>query len=436
MNTEQTIQIVGIGFVILAAILSIALLAYLFISRGDHTASALVQRVAVCLISLVVTSVVVLLGMMPSTQKAVGETVGEWGLISFNLAGPPSVWLIVFFAISRSFSGATDPVVAENDAVSQAFGGYLQALRFQRYEDWLSRLKRFHVVVSSSEHHFIEDLLPKVFFNGPADVRKPKDVVHSTLFFFKGDRAVKLQRIRGKVDAQGGGVRAKLYLPVTGSTPDGKVRSRLFVRDRARIVESIAHGSGEWWDPKREEFDVLVVARYENDSIASGDYVYVDTAKYVEAQGHSTADVSILICADRAIEEFQAWEVAASLFIADRPAPLVFREVMRDAWSTLIAEPPPRMRIESELDDWVRLLDARMTRDPWLQETMASVGLTADAPASTSRLAFPDPVGIAGCRMKRQAGLILSTFAWGPVDTSEPRTKAHRHDEVALHPSP
>lgn len=172
----------------------------------------------------------------------------------------------------------------------------------------------------TTEMHFIEEMLPKVFYTN-YEVIRPQGVHITTTFLYHESGIVKLQRVRGKFSRRP----ASLFLAAAPSTPDGEVKS--FCLDVSSgggndKVEAFAHG--QWRPNVVPVVDCTLVAIYTNDVTAS-DYIYVDTKKYLSPDRGAFCKTRLAILSNRVFYEHQNWEMSFSGDANNDPVvPLVF----------------------------------------------------------------------------------------------------------------
>lgn len=423
MNVETIVLI----FVCGVAGLSICILLLYFITKADDAPSAFHQNLAIGIFSVVVTAMVVLLGLATFAKDNVSTASGKIGVITFNIAGPPAVWIVVFLITSRAF-GAKQRVLADRPApaLTKTLEYHYRMLGFDYYRNWFASLNEFRRVIEKSELHFIDDLLPKVFYHGPFGLIKPTKVTNTTLFFFSHLGAVKFQRIQGMVRAEGD-KRSQVYLPHTSSTQSGHISCVHFVRGANGIYQTAIHSHGEWKIPPLNTIDILMVAIYEDDELDAGDYVYVDVSKYVDLERMDDATVELAIAADKTIDEFNVWEVSTSLESTERPVPLMFKNLDNQYRRTQSAIEKNIEQVRKMFNGWDSVIDqvmsghlGRATGVP--KDEVQSLLVTAKkilTGATAEDMTFEQvfrTFNVKDCvvsRLKRQRNVILSTFAWG-----------------------
>lgn len=403
---------------------------FFFVAKKDATPSHFQQKLAILIFSVTVTVMVVLLGALPETQKRVTEVAGHIGALTINLAGPAAVWAAVFLITTHVFgANAGAPADERNTLVlNEALERHYRMLGFDYYRTWYANLNAFRRVIEKSELHFIDDLLPKVFYHGPYGLLKPREVVNSTLFIFGKGRAVKFQRIQGSVRTDGD-KRSRVYLPHTPSTPGGQISCLHFIRGENGINQSACHTHGDWKEAPLNKIDIMLVAVYENDELESGDYVYVDVSKYIDLERMDDATVELAIVSDRPVEEFDVWEVSASLASTERPVPLMFRSLYSRAGRRTSAEAEKnREQIARMFKGWGKALDLALSgslgqptgvsRDEVLRFLRKAKDTISDGETETDALSFQQlfqKLPAEDCvfsRLEHQRNVILSTFAW------------------------
>jgi hypothetical protein len=401
---------------------------FFFVAKADASISHFHQKLAILIFSVTVTVMVVLLGALPETQKRVNEVAGNIGALTFNIAGPAAVWAAVFLITTHVFASKTGAASDERNklVINEALERHYRMLGFDYYRTWYVNLNAFRRVIEKSELHFIDDLLPKVFYHGPYGLLKPRRVVNSTLFVFSKGRAVKLQRIQGSVRTEGE-KRSRVYLPHTPSTPGGQISCLHFIRGENGIAQTACHTHGDWKEAPLNNIDILLVAVYENDELEGGDYVYVDVSKYIDLERMDDAAVELAVVSDRLIEEYNVWEVSASLASTEKPVPLMFRNLHGQTGRRTAAEADKnRERIAKMFDGWGGAMDRAqagglgqatgVSRDEVLDFLLKVKAILSDgdADASTFQQIFRK-LPAEDCvfsRLPHQRNVILSTFAW------------------------
>jgi hypothetical protein len=420
-------------FICSVAGLSILILLYFFVAKADDSPSDFHQNLAIGIFSVVVTAIVVLLGL--TTFVKGGDAVaGKLGVITFNLAGPPAVWTTVFLITTKAF-GSKSTMVKDNNNI-QVFNipleHHYRMLGFDYYRNWKANLNEFGSLIEKekSEFHFIEDLLPKVFYHGPHDLLKPQNVTNTTLFVFSKKNAVKFQRIKGVVKAEGD-KRSRVYLPQTSSTPDGKLSSMYFVRSGNSIRETARNTHGEWKAVPLKDIDIMLLAVYENDDLENGDYVYIDVSKYIDLERNDAANVEIAIVSDKRIKEFNVWEVSASLTSTERPVPLMFRNLPNQPGRRKAADVEKNIEQIAEMfEGWDTVMDQALSSGQFgpidkvskaeAQDFLLKVkSVLCDNVSDINTTAFqhlfrrPPAEDCVVCKLEKQRNVILTTFAWG-----------------------
>ena len=428
MNLINVVSIVGLIFVCSAAGISIGIL-YFFVTKGHDSPSAFHQNLAIGMFSVVVTAMVVLLGLITFVKESPGSVGGRIGMITFNFAGPPAVWIIVFLITARAFGSKQEVNSAVNAIVPGIdFERHYQMLGFDYYRNWKPALTRFRRVIEQSELTFIEDLLPKVFYHGPFDALKPEKVINTTLFVFSKGRSIKFQRIQGKVRTEGQR-RSQIYLSQTSSTPTGQTTCLHFIRGDDGISQTACHSYGEWKVAPLDKIDIMLLAIYENDDVENGDYIYVDVSKYIDLARMDEATVDIAIVADRRIYEFRIWEVSASLASTERPVPLMFRKLENQSSRRSTSDVEKNTeRVVKLFGGWDTTLDQafegnlgwrdKITRDEvqnFLRDIKEVLGNNnPDAREKSFRQLFLElqPNDCVVSKLEHQRNVILTTFTW------------------------
>ncbi|SRR5258706_11457385 len=425
---NDTIQIVALIVDFLLGSISFGVLLFFFIARTDISLNAFHQKLAIGIFSVTVTTIVVILALaLPA--NTFGEFSGRIGFVTFTLAGPPAIWAMVFVITARVFGDPTLSASLGHNAivVSQGIPGHYKILGWDYYRDWRAGLNSYQRVIEKSELHFIDDLLPKVFYHGRFDLLKPQGVTNTTLFFFSRKGAVKFQRIQATARIENG-KRSEIYLPQTSSTPEGRTTCLHFIRNEDRLAQTGRHIHGDWKVAPFKNIDILLVAVYENDQLDDGDYVYVDVSKYVDRELMDNASLDLVIVSDRRIEEYNVWEVAASLVSTEKPVPLMFRKVDSQVNKRNVAV------VEKNLDQVVKLFgDWDVVLDQAAKGLLGTtVGISGDeveefflkvkgalggyevedANAFQSLFRRPAATDCVITRLKHQQNVILSTFTW------------------------
>jgi len=404
---------------------SVGLLYYLFRIR-PHLLTAFHERLAIGIFSLTVTTIVVILGLsLPS--NVFGELRGQIGFITFTLAGPPAIWVIVFVTTAKVLADPALTASLNPNFRGPNLRGHYKTLGWESYRDWRANLNSYRRVMEKSELHFIDDLLPKVFYHGRFDLLKPESVTNTTLFFFTRKGAVKFQRIQAEARTRNGN-RSEIYLPQTSSTPQGQTTCLHFIRNENRLAQTGRHTHGEWKVAPFKNVDILLVAIYENDELEDGDYVYVDVSKYIDLELMDDASLELAIVSDRRIEEYNVWEVAASLVSTDKPVPLVFHNVDSQINRRSPGAVEKNLHQLAELfGDWDVLLDQAVKGglgttvgicneevDEFFVKLKSALDVyeLGDSCTFQQLLHCPQAADCVITRLKQQQNVILSTFTW------------------------
>ena len=425
---NDIIRVVALIVDFLLGSISLGVLLYFFVARTDNSPSAFHQKLAIGIFSLAVTAIVVILGLALPT-KVFGELSGSTGFITFTLAGPPAIWVMVFLITARVFGDPTPIASPERDALNVGLEivRHYKALGWDYYRDWRAELNSYRRVIEKSELHFIDDLLPKVFYHGRFGLLKPLGVTNTTLFFFSRRGAVKFQRIQATARIENG-KRSEIYLPQTSSTPEGRTTCLHFIRNEDRLAQTGRHVHGEWKVAPFKNIDILLVAVYENDQLDDGDYVYVDVSKYVDLELMDNASLDLAIVSDRRIEEYNVWEVAASLVSTEKPVPLMFRKLDSQVTKRNVAAVEKNLEQVTKLfGDWGLVLDeaakglvgttTAVCADEVEEFFLKVKGALGDYQAEdgvTFQSLFhrPPATDCVITRLKHQQNVILSTFTW------------------------
>jgi hypothetical protein len=420
-----------VAFIVYCALgsASFGVLLYYFFARTNKFLDAFHQKLAMGLFSVTVTTIVVILGLALPVD-VLGQLSGRIGFITFTLAGPPAIWVVVFLITAKVFNSPVLGADLELNfvALGRNLEPHYRRLGWNHYRHWRAELNSYQRVIERSELHFIDDLLPKVFYHGRFDLLKPQRVTNTTLFFFSQKGAVKFQRIQGEARIENG-KRSEIYLPQTSSTPEGRTTCLHFIRNEDRLAQTGKHTHGEWKIAPFKNIDMLLVAVYENDELEDGDYVYIDVSKYIDLESMDSAALNMMIVSDRCIEEYNVWEVAASLVSTEKPVPLMFR--------TLDSQANRRKSgmIEKNLEQiarlfggWDVMLDeaangklgatVNVSRDE-VEEFFVKVKSIlngfqlSDHPCAFQRLfERPQATDCVLTKLKHQHNVILSTFTW------------------------
>jgi hypothetical protein len=427
----DTSPIVAIVFVVFLSLVSLGVIVHFLLNIADRKPDPSQLRLITGLFSVVVTCLVVLLGLMPGVQKAVGSASSSTALIAFNVTGPPAIWLVIFSVTTRVFAVA-DTTQSDAMPLSAVLQTHYQSLGFRYYRDWFKDLEAFRTVIKPIELHFIDDLLPKVFYHGPYEVTKPADVRISTLFVYAGAHAVKFQRVCAK---SRNGMPPSIYLPNTVSTGDGTVSACHFFLRNGELTKGGLHSHGVWAESPYKEVDALLIALYENDVVANGDYIYVDVPKYLDPSQHDYGRVDLALVADRRIKSFDVWEVAASIVSAERPVPLMFRDLYEDVSHTIEANstrPQPTGDIARLFTGWGAALDqvfdgvlaVRGDSSAEATELRAFTCRVRQVIGANSQRTFqeflqsPRSTDSVLCQLNRRRNLVLTGVTWSEARTS------------------
>jgi len=399
--------------------------------------SGVQEKVADALMSIGITALVVsLAAVRPGFVTGIAATVTvDKGIIT--LGGP----IAVLYSAYKSISGvrATHSLkVTDYTNVKSVIEHQFRLAAFKYYRDWQPELGDFGKVIEDQEKelHFIEDLLPKVFYHGRHELLKPKDVTLTTFFFFSKQKAIKFQRIEGTVRVAPG-KRSQIYLAQTPSTPAGRTPGFHFFRSGSGEILAGKHVHGEWKDVQGKKFNLLIVSKYDEDDDPNGDYIFVDVSKYVDFHTGDNATVRFALVSDRPTNEFDIWDVSASLVTTARPVPLIFRRLhsMSEQRKPKHVE-KQKKRVSKMLDDWDRVLDQVFTGNfrvdkktsddktskeeviKFLDDVRNTMSEKKDTLSFTDFFRALPGVECIVCELKEQQNLILSTFAWGRANQS------------------
>ncbi len=430
-EAEQVTKIVVLITGLFVFVSFVGLIIFLIARAADYTRDFR-QKLMLMVTNILITVILVGVGLLPKAQDTLanvtGKGLGRW---TFNLGGAIAIWFIVSAVTSRYFG--SDPKVQHWAAALTPNSDVEHDYRmrgFEYYRDWKESLGAFKRVIEKSERHFIEDLLPKVFYHGPFDLVKPEKVTIKTLFCFSKGRAVKFQRIQG-VKRTDNKKSPRVYLPQTSSTQGNPPSGLHFIRDEHGGHETARHSHGDWKQVPWPNIDILLVAVYEGDDIESGDYVYVDVSKYIDFERGDAATVEIAIVADKPVREFHVWEVAASPATTERPIPLMFRQDddMADKRTAATSE-KNKKQIAKMFAGWDAILDQALSDKlgradgisveevkSFLLKVSSSIAKdesdTTGVPVFQEFFHQPPGEDCVVYRLKHARKVILSTFAWG-----------------------
>jgi len=400
---------------------------YLLLRRKSIALTPVQWRVVYALISIAVTAVFVALGALsPDLFSAVAAKI-KVGEGTLTIGGPIAVLISVYKGVSSVRANRLkEEKVTECIDVKSVLEHQFRLSAFKYYGDWKAELGDFRKVIQTqeSELHFIEDLLPKVFYHGSRELLKPKNVTTTTLFLFLKDKAIKFQRIQGNVRIERD-KRAEIYLAQTPSTPTGRAPGFHFFRCENGANQVARHVHGEWKDAPSNKIDLLITSLYEGDEVVSGDYVYVDVSKYVNFECGESATVNLAIISDRPIAEFRLWDVSASVVNTARPVPLIFRKLGGvDGRRTPRSVKRQKEKIAKLFEGWDQIIDQAAignlgadvgTSKEEVEQFLRRVknALAQDNSVSFIELfkKLPGKDCIV-CKLEDQQNVILSTFAW------------------------
>jgi hypothetical protein len=404
-------------------------LLYFLVAKSNNSLDAFHQKLAMGVFSVTVTTIVVILGLALPTDVFGGGLSGRTGFVTFTLAGPPAIWVIVFLTTARVFGNPRESAGLTPSTLDLRLGieRHHKILGWDYYRNWRAELNSYQRVIEKSELHFIDDLLPKVFYHGRFDLLKPQGVTNTTLFFFSSRGAVKFQRIQATARIENG-KRSEIYLGQTSSTPEGRTTCLHFIRNEDRLAQTGRHIHGEWKVAPFKNIDILLVAVYENDQLDDGDYVYVDVSKYVDLELMDNASLDLAIVSDRRIEEYNVWEVAASLVSTEKPVPLMFRKVDSQVNKRGVAAVEKNLdQVAKLFGDWDVVLDQAERGllgttigicpdevEEFFLKVKGALGGYEVEDANTFQRLFHRPPA-ADCvitRLRHQQNVILSTFTW------------------------
>src|SRR5690242_1953757 len=80
--------------------ISLGVLLYFFYTRSDKSIDPFHQKLAIGILSIAVTTMVVVIALMLPTN-ALGELSGRTGFVTFTLAGPPAIWVMIFVITAK-----------------------------------------------------------------------------------------------------------------------------------------------------------------------------------------------------------------------------------------------------------------------------------------------------------------------------------------------
>lgn len=425
---NDTIRVVALIVDFLLGSISFGVLLYFFVAKSDNSLNAFHQKLAIGIFSVTVTTIVVILGLaLPA--KVFGELSGSTGFVTFTLAGPPAIWVMIFVVTAKVFGDPTESAGLARNALDLrlVIERHHKILGWDYYRHWRAELNSYRRVIEKSELHFIDDLLPKVFYHGRFGLLKPQGVTNTTLFFFSSRGAVKFQRIQATARIENG-KRSEIYLGQTSSTPEGRTTCLHFIRNEDRLAQTGRHIHGEWKVAPFKNIDILLVAVYENDQLDDGDYVYVDVSKYVDLELMDNASLDLAIVSDRRIEEYNVWEVAASLVSTEKPVPLMFRKVDTQVNKRSVATVEKNLdQVTKLFGDWDVVLDQAAKGllgttagicgdevEEFFLKVKGALGGYEVEEANTFQSLFhrPPATDCVITRLKHQQNVVLSTFTW------------------------
>jgi hypothetical protein len=353
---------------------------------------------------------------------------GTTGLITFNIAGPAAIWITVFLITAKQFPVLNTAPEQRNSGLNLALERHYRVLGFIYYRDWFAGLSAVRSILERSEMYFIDDLLPKVFYHGPFGLIKPQNVLTSTLFVYSKRKAVKFQRIRGRVRTEGG-IRSRVYLTQTASTQGGQVSCLHLIRSGDTLLQTARHVQGEWKPAPVNTIDFLIVAVYESDDVDVGDYIYVDISKYIDIEQMEEASVDVAIVCDKQIDEFNVWEVSTSLASTEKPVPLMFHSLQAQTDRRTKTEIEKNaVQIADMFGKWGLILDRAVDGMPGncigvlpneVQDFLSEVkGIFSQGDSNGTTVSFkelfrkPPATDCVVSKLKHQRNVILTTFSW------------------------
>jgi hypothetical protein len=334
-----------ITLVVLAT--SLGLFVYFFLQK--RTMRDEVQcHFALELLAIVITAFTAFLAIATGVVTQAATARGNFGFLTFYFVGPAAVWAgaraLLTWAVPKVRFVMPSADVEGFMKLSEDRLGWVD------YSAWREKIGRFSDAIARMEMHFIDDLLPKVFYHGASNIHRPSEAQIRTVFIYRGTSIIKLQRIQGMYS--GIGERPRLYLPSTSSTTGGKLRSVHAFQEGCSVVDIHAHANGDWVPTMSDGIDCIVCTIYENDAVDVGDYLYIDTTKYVEQDPRAYVELSVL--SDVRFRNLQFWELRASTVSGRQPVPLIFRHLPGDGATDSVAN----KSIVDSFSLWIKMLRA------------------------------------------------------------------------------
>lgn len=422
VSTHAWWPILWAALISLVTIFDLVFLVYLV--RQPTLDAALKWRITLVLLAILVAAFASLSSVMPETQKSLADVAGQRGQIAFSFAGTFAMWLVAYLILVKTLK--TD--LPQTRTHQQWVNEMEKSQRYRNYDDWLIRLGTCARVVERDDWAFINELLPKVFYRGPAAYDRLESPTVSTLFIYDGDKTVKIQRIYSERSDSGP---VYLYDPTSPSNRDGDALSLLLFRRPADgRIDSIELGQrGRWVRRNGSIIDCLIVAEYTNDPVQEGDFVHIDVAKYIPLRNDpGGATVNLYILADRPIPDggIQWWELKASADLTRTPLAVIFKRIE----SGVVSGSDEVIRsARRQLSTWLDAL--RMQHDTGMQicaegDRAKTVGIVkralslADQYGLTNLTSGQRPIPGAYGLATTCDSVVVSLFHWDPTVQSGP----------------
>jgi hypothetical protein len=314
------------------------------------------------LMALIITAFVAFLALSTGTMHEITKVQGGIAGFAITFVGVPAIWAAVIIFLRWFDSDVIPHVEEEIETVLQSRATSLLLRRSEErlgwidYNTWKARVAvQCRRMIEAAEVRFIDDLLPKAYYHGDIIYARPSEPKIRTLFIYTPGGIIKFQRIEGRYS--GNGNRPRVYLPSTTSTGTGRLGSvHFFARDGV-ITDGGVHQHGAWVEAPHDVIDCLICTLYENDVPDRGDYLYVDTRKYLPFDYMETAEVelsTLVLQIKRKPGNITYWQLRGSTDVDLQPVPLIFRPYTDQPQMGTRA----RAAIKSTFSGWAQILAA------------------------------------------------------------------------------
>ncbi len=251
------------------------------------------------------------------------------GFFTASIVGPAALWLVALLVFVKV---VPPPDIGISPLALQRLESFARELDsstgWSSFEDWKTELGPLRTVLEGEEESNIKHLLNASFITG-AGQRKLREPSIETLFVFPKNpdsgtrRAVKFQRITG--NAKTG--REAVYLTASPTGMDGSVQSYFFaLSPGGSLLEPRAlTNAADWYGVGAGMFDGILVAFYQDKGALPGDWLQVQTPKYVEAEDRANVVLGLTAASSLATTKEAFWEMRSATFAAQGLIPLLFQ---------------------------------------------------------------------------------------------------------------